>query len=197
MVARAVRALAVASVVACACAASAAASRVDTDGGAAAAGADGSQTAPAGAERGPAAGDFFEHAVVVEINAVRRERGLRPLRRSPGLAAAASRHTAGMASLGVFAHELPGGPRFARRFRTRYRPLGRGWSVAENLAVMWPTLTAREAVRMWLGSPPHRRNLLSPRWRDIGVAVLFAPAAPGDFGDSDVTLVTADFGVRR
>jgi uncharacterized protein YkwD len=23
---------------------------------------------------------------------------------------------------------------------------------------------------MWLTSPPHRRNLLAPRWRDLGIA---------------------------
>ena len=178
MVARAVRALAVAGAVALACAAAAAASNGD-------------------AGRTLTAVASLEAEIVTEVNAVRRAHGLRPLRASAGLRTAAQRHTAAMATRGVFAHELPGGPRFAARLRRHYRPLGRGWSVAENLAVMWPTLTAREAVQMWLASPSHRRNLLARRWREIGVAAVYATAAPGDFGGDDVTLVTADFGVRR
>lgn len=177
MVARAVRALAVASVISCACAASAAASE-------------------GAAQRTLTPVASLEASVVAEVNTVRRARGLRPLRPSAGLAAAAFRHTTAMATRGIFAHELPGGPRFAKRLRAHYRPHGRGWSVAENLAAMWPAPTARETVRMWLVSPSHRRNLLSPLWREIGVAAIYAPAAPGDFGDAEITLVTADFGVR-
>jgi uncharacterized protein YkwD len=49
---------------------------------------------------------------------------------------------------------------------------------------------------MWLANRAHRRNVLSPLWREIGVAAVYSPNAPGDFGDAEVTLVTADFGVR-
>jgi uncharacterized protein YkwD len=139
----------------------------------------------------------LESAVIAEVNALRRRRGLRPLRMARGLAVAATRHNHAMAHRGIFAHELPGGPRFGARLRRHYRPEGRGWSVAENLAVAWPPPTAAETVRMWMASPLHRRNLLVPRWREIGVAALNVPNAPGDFGDADITLVTADFGVRK
>lgn len=138
----------------------------------------------------------LESAVLAEINAVRRKRGLRALRLSGGLDAAATRHTLAMLQRGIFAHELPGGPRFADRLRRHYRPKSRGWSVAENLAAAWPSPSATETVRMWLKSPSHRRNLLSPLWREVGVAAIHSPQAPGDFGDSEITLVTADFGVR-
>jgi hypothetical protein len=50
---------------------------------------------------------------------------------------------------------------------------------------------------MWMNSPPHRRVLLTPTWRDVGISALHVTAAPGDFGGDDVTLVTADFGIRR
>ena len=175
--ARSVRVLAAASVIACACAASATASE----------GAAGQLTAV----------DSLEAAVIAEVNVVRRARGLRSLRRSAGLAASAHRHTTSMVTTGFFGHERPGGPRFAQRLRSHYRPLGRGWSVAENIAAMWPAPTARETVRMWLASPTHRRNLLSRSWREIGVAAIHASAAPGDFGNEQITVVTADFGVRR
>ena len=48
-----------------------------------------------------------------------------------------------------------------------------------------------------MGSPGHRANLLSPRWREIGIAAVHAASAPGVYGGHEVTIVTADFGVRR
>jgi uncharacterized protein YkwD len=134
--------------------------------------------------------------VVDEVNRVRLAHGLRPLRRSTGLTACARAHTLAMARRGVFAHELPGEPRFSTRVRRHYRPRNGRWSAGENLAAQTAPLSARDAVRMWLESPGHRQNLLSRRWREIGVAAVFAPAAPGDFGGADMTLVTATFGVR-
>ena len=35
------------------------------------------------------------------------------------------------------------------------------------------------AVEMWLKSPPHRKNLLTPAWREIGIGGVHALAAPG------------------
>ena len=134
--------------------------------------------------------------VVDEVNRVRRAHGLRSLRRSAGLTACARVHTRAMARRGLFAHELPGEPSFSTRVRRHYRPRNARWSAGENLAAQTAPLSARDAVLMWLGSPVHRQNLLSPRWREIGVAAVFAPAAPGDFGGDDMTLVTATFGVR-
>jgi hypothetical protein len=39
--------------------------------------------------------------------------------------------------------------------------------------------------------------LLNPVWRDVGVSAIRVTSAPGVFEGDDVTLVTADFGVRR
>jgi uncharacterized protein YkwD len=157
--------------------------------------------APAGASESTARQSLtsvpaLEEAVVAEVNAARRRRGLRSLRPARGLHTAANRHTVLMLQRGVFAHEIPGGPRFVPRLRRHYSPRSRGWSVAENLAAAWPEPTGAEIARMWLASPSHRRNLLSPLWREIGVAAVHALRAPGDFGDAEITLVTADFGVR-
>ena len=46
-------------------------------------------------------------------------------------------------------------------------------------------------------SPEHRANLLSAKWREIGLSAVHVQAAPGTFDGLDVTIVTADFGVRR
>jgi uncharacterized protein YkwD len=47
-----------------------------------------------------------------------------------------------------------------------------------------------------MNSPPHRANLLSPRWREVGLAAVHVGRAPGVYGGREVTIVTADFGVR-
>jgi uncharacterized protein YkwD len=50
---------------------------------------------------------------------------------------------------------------------------------------------------MWLNSPKHRKTMLRTRWREVGVGAVQAGSAPGVFGGREVTIVTADFGVRR
>ena len=47
-----------------------------------------------------------------------------------------------------------------------------------------------------MGSPGHRKNILQPRWREVGLSALTVPAAPGVFGGRDVVIITTDFGVR-
>jgi uncharacterized protein YkwD len=49
---------------------------------------------------------------------------------------------------------------------------------------------------MWLNSPPHRKNLLTPGWREIGLSAVHVAAAPGVFEGRETTIVTADFGTR-
>ena len=58
-------------------------------------------------------------------------------------------------------------------------------------------MNAKRALRMWLNSPAHRRILMTPHWREIGISAVYAPAAPGVYGGRPVTIVTADFGVRN
>ncbi len=48
-----------------------------------------------------------------------------------------------------------------------------------------------------MASPEHRANILSPKWREIGVSSVHVARAPGVFGGREVTIITADFGVRR
>lgn len=68
-------------------------------------------------------------------------------------------------------------------------------SFGENLFVgTWGQVSARDVVRAWLQSPPHRANLLHPGFRDVGAA----PArAPGLLGDGDAVVWTATFAAPR
>lgn len=139
----------------------------------------------------------LERAVLAEINVVRRRHGLAALRVDAPLRAAADAHSKSMATRGFFAHESPDGSSFSKRV-ARYYPRGRGsWSAGENLLWSSPSVDAAGSVRMWMNSPPHRRNLLRASWREIGLSALHVPAGPGVFGGAPVTILTADFGRRR
>jgi len=139
----------------------------------------------------------LDQGILIALNAVRQKQGLRPLRTSPSLAAAARAHSLAMARRGFFAHESPSGHPFWHRLERFYAFTGyRTWAVGENLAWRSPDLAAAEAVRLWLGSPTHRRIMLDPKWREVGLAAIHARSAPGPFSGGPVTIVTADFGLR-
>jgi uncharacterized protein YkwD len=48
-----------------------------------------------------------------------------------------------------------------------------------------------------MASPPHRANILSRRWHEVGVAAARFDAAAGIYDGQSVMIVTTDFGVRR
>jgi uncharacterized protein YkwD len=136
--------------------------------------------------------------LVRQINAVRRAHGLRPLTVSPRLAAAAAQHTLEMGKDGYFDHASYDATPFWKRIRHWYPSSGsRRWVVGENLVYGSPGLTAADAVSTWMGSAPHRANLLGRDWREIGISAVHFDDAPGEFGDGPVTIVTVDFGARR
>jgi uncharacterized protein YkwD len=132
------------------------------------------------------------------LNDVRAAHGLTPLRSNARLARAAAMHSREMAAKGYFAHESTDGSAFSTRVQRYYTPGTTGYrSIGENLLWSSPDLDAKRALALWMKSAPHRANILSPNWREIGISALHAPAAPGVFGGAEVTVVTTDFGVRR
>ena len=109
--------------------------------------------------------------------------GSAALRLSRQLAAAAAQHSTQMAQLGYFAHDSAHGVSFASRLRSFYPAAGhRCWSVGENLLWASPSIDAARALSLWMGSPGHRANLLSRRWREIGISAVHAASAPGVYG---------------
>ena len=154
--------------------------------------------AHATAERPAIVPHLLEREVLMEVNALRRQRGLVPLRRSSGLAAAARQHSTEMASRGYFGHRSADGSSFARRIARFYPRVGyRYWAVGENLLYSTSPLDAARALDMWLKSPDHRRIILEARWREFGLGAVQVVSAPGVYGGRTVTIVTTDFGVRR
>jgi uncharacterized protein YkwD len=102
-----------------------------------------------------------------------------------------------MGTFGFFGHSSHDGSAFWKRVQ-RYYGKGRyaNWAVGENL--LWSTtgLDASGALKLWMASPGHRKNILTARWREVGLSAVTVPAAPGVFGGRDVVIITSDFGVR-
>ena len=113
------------------------------------------------------------------VNRVRRRHGLRPLRVRRRLSVAARRHARAMVRGGFFSHFSRSGASFVDRIaRAGYLRRARSWLLGENLA--WGAgRRAKPAavVRAWMRSAAHRRTMLNPRFREIGVGV--AAGAPG------------------
>jgi uncharacterized protein YkwD len=158
----------------------------------------GTSTAGATADRPTSALALLEQGVLHNINALRAQHGLAPLRLSSALTSAARQHSSEMGSRGYFSHDSANGSSFDRRI-ARFYPMGnkRYWSVGENLLWSSPDVDAAGALTMWFNSPEHRKNMLTARWREIGLSAVHIGGAPGTYGGREVTIVTADFGVRR
>lgn len=155
--------------------------------------------APAQAGVRVLAADPLETAVVRKMNQVRRSHGLRPLRVVPALNRAAHQHANDMAQHGYFSHDWSNGAHFGRWIRRYWPGPGRyrSWSVGENLYWRGPSITAQHVVRAWLNSPAHRRNLLKPSWRFVGVGGVQMLNPLGAYaGIPTPTLVAAEYGQR-
>jgi uncharacterized protein YkwD len=136
--------------------------------------------------------------VLAQLNEIRRAHGLVPLTLNRELSAAANQHSTEMLAKGYFAHESANGSAFWKRLQ-RFYPSSRFryWSVGENLVWSAGSLDQKRALELWMASPEHRENILTPRWREIGISALQEANAPGTFSGNSVTLITTDFGVRR
>jgi uncharacterized protein YkwD len=140
----------------------------------------------------------LENDVLARLNAVRRAHGLVQLTLSASLTRAAAQHSREMGQVGYFEHASADGSAFWKRIE-RFYPSQRTqyWSVGENLLWSSPDVDGAGALKLWLASPEHRANILTPRWREIGVAAVRVASAPGSYEGREVTIVTTDFGVRR
>ncbi|HEY4280024.1 MAG TPA: CAP domain-containing protein [Conexibacter sp.] len=135
------------------------------------------------------------------LNQRRARFGMRPLRYNRCLDLAAERHARDMVARHYFDHSSSTGRDLTQRARAAgYVPRAGSWRVGENLA--WgvgPGSTARGAVLDWMRSPPHRANVLQPRYHDVGVAVVHGapvPDALGRLARAGAATFVAEFGAR-
>jgi uncharacterized protein YkwD len=135
--------------------------------------------------------------VLVQLNAIRKSHGLVPLKLNPALATAAQGHSSEMLADGYFAHDSIDGAPFWKRLTAYSHSAPHGsWSIGENLLWSSPEVGAVKALQLWMASSEHRHNILSARWREVGIAAIHVDSAPGTFGGRSVTVITTDFGVR-
>jgi uncharacterized protein YkwD len=141
--------------------------------------------------------ETLDAAVLVRLNAVRTSHGLVPLKLNAVLTTSAVAHSAQMLADGYFAHDSFDGTPFWKRLARYTSGATRNWAVGENLLWSSPDVDGAEALALWMASPEHERNILTARWREIGIASIHADAATGTYGGRPVTVITTDFGVRH
>lgn len=124
--------------------------------------------------------------VVTLVNQERSDAGLTPLTESALLDTAAQAKADDMASQHYFSHTSPSGVTPWDWFRTvqyEYRYAG------ENLAIHFHDAVSEE--RAWMESRKHCENILSPKYREIGVAV-----RPMTFEGKETTVAVQMFGTE-
>lgn len=122
--------------------------------------------------------------VIRLTNVKRAEAGLSTLVENADLDRAAKAKGADMLAKGYWAHVAPDGTQPWDFFKTvgyQYRFAG------ENLARDFTNPAS--AVDAWMASPSHRENLLSSRYKEIGVAVV-----DGSLNGKDATIIVQLFG---
>jgi uncharacterized protein YkwD len=145
----------------------------------------------------PRVEDELADAIAAEIDAARAAAGVRALASASGLERSSRSHALAMAAGGFFSHTSLDGTAFSDRIKRFYPRNGsRRYAVGETLYWSARPVTAKVVVDWWLASSSHRATLLSTRFRHVGVAAIHVPAAPGFFGERDVTIVVVDYGGR-
>ena len=140
------------------------------------------QACPAGVRR-DAPLDVQVRAMACLVAVARARAGVQPLRPSAKLDRVAALKIDADLACDDFSH-TPCGSDFMTWFvAVGYEPGSSRYAVGENLA--WGRgndASPQQIMRMWLDSPEHRRNLLSPRWRQFGLAVRLQVEFLGDPG---------------
>jgi uncharacterized protein YkwD len=133
-----------------------------------------------------------ERATLCLLDHEREAHGLPAFTRDERLDRASRRHSRAMARTHFFAHRGADGTDPIARMRAAGWPRDRGG--AENIA--WGARggsTPAEIVDGWMHSPGHRRNILDPRLRLIGVGI--AAGSPEPDEPADAAVYTTDFGL--
>jgi uncharacterized protein YkwD len=112
----------------------------------------------------------LEDRILALVNQERNRAGMGPLSFSPQLTNAARQHSATMAAQGFFEHRGEGEPDLFERVTASGLDTDH---VGENIFQSSESRgsVADDCVQMWLRSPGHRRNMLSPDFAKTGIAV--------------------------
>jgi len=128
--------------------------------------------------------DRTERAVYRAVNRVRHRHDASTLHAVSGITFVATDHSREQAINRVLSHSSSDGTPFS----TRIRRVARARSVGETIIGYSGRISGRRIVRAWMRSPSHRRELLAPGYRRIGVGRATARG---------FSVVTADFATGR
>ena len=150
-----------------------------------------------GADARPAADNLPQIAqtTLCLLNAERAAKGLSAVSEQPQLTNASTAYSVLMVSEQFFAHVSPEGSELTDRL-TDVGYLGNpgSWIVGENIAWGESYLaTPGSIVKAWMDSPPHRANILSGDYSDIGLGIALGTPASANPGAT----YTTDFGHRQ
>jgi hypothetical protein len=132
------------------------------------------------------AANISPQEVIALTNQKRIAAGLNPVEENPILSQAALAKGTDMINKDYWAHVAPDGTQpwsFFINYGYSYRYAG------ENLARDFSN--ASSAVDAWMASPTHRDNLLSAKYREIGIGVV-----EGDLAGVDTTIIVQFFGTK-
>ncbi|TQK68840.1 uncharacterized protein YkwD [Nocardioides sp. SLBN-35] len=119
-------------------------------------------------EHGPGADTArIEVRLLAQVNAVRRDAGCRGLKPRSGLHGSATAHSGAMAAQRSLTHQVAGEAELRERIAAAGYPEA---ALMGEVIAMGP-MSARQALRRWLDSPPHRALLLDCRLRLVGLGV--------------------------
>ncbi len=125
--------------------------------------------------------------IISLINQSRQEAGVEPLTENDLLANFAGQKGADMINRDYFAHDTPEG-------KKPWQWINRGdydyLYAGENLAMDF--IDAETVHQAFMKSPSHRRNILNPKYQDVGIAVL-----NGDFNGHRTILLVEFFAVKK
>jgi uncharacterized protein YkwD len=126
-----------------------------------------------------------------------------PLKWSDKLYLAAYRHSYDMAKVNYFSHTGSGkktdlaaqayhpGTGSSMKERINYAEYKNWRKIGENIAAGTNMDTAKKAVEAWINSPGHCKNLMSPDFTEVGLAVVY------DSNSHYKYYWTQDFGTRK
>lgn len=130
--------------------------------------------------------------IIWQTNYERVKTGLDPLIARPELMRSAGDKNSDMVRHQYFEHNRRSGGSEPVGFDTFIDHQGYSFiKIGENLA-MGNFATSREVVTAWMNSPTHKKNILDPQYREIGVAVKKAT-----MDDKETFLFTQHFGNPR
>jgi len=116
----------------------------------------------------------IEKSILLFTNNERKSRGLPAFQESFPLTHIATRQSENMCAARSLDHESDAFPNGWNKFRDRLKIAG-VTSGAENIGYRTlreqPEKWATAVVKEWMKSPQHRKNILNPRWRYLGVGI--------------------------